>query len=772
MHSTFDCARTNLAGLASKRFQIRIKSPTIVCVALMLIHMGLSMLYALIIPLWEAHDETGHYAYARYLAQHGGRLPPIGLKLDQFDESHQPPLYYWLVALVISGIDTTDNIQPAFNPPWWRLWIKPDPRLTSQPCAGTALAVRAGRMVSIALSALSVGITFLAARTLFPGSPSLALLAAALYAFWPLFLAIGGVITNDVGIALFGSLTLLFCARIWQRRTEGPVPADLLLLAVCLAGASLTKDSAVSLTLFGAATVAGAAISAVRRRRGATLFRIAGFFIIPLIALTVAGIQLSEGRSLRQFIGAGSMAIATGSAAVSAGAPDAAPDSPLVVFAQGLQTHGWRFAFDSLFGAFGWGAIRMPPAWYWIARIAAGVALIGLLLALRTAQMRSVALFVAFGFACVAAAPIVRTLLGGEPGLLMGRFFLPGLSALCVLLAVGLQALPGRRVIALATLGGVAWAGLATPMLVIGPAVAKPPFVLGPYEEMRDIQASTDIVYGDSIRLLGHSLTSTPASRNNGLTLVLYWQSLRRLDADYRLRLELFTPDGRSLYIQRDFDPGFGQFPTGRWTPGDTFAEHYHLPVWPDTPVPVVAQVRASWIDQSSGASLEPQCEGRPCQALFGAIPIRLDGAETQRWRDAPARFVVAEHIELVDVIAPAGLTTEEPFTVTLIWRNRATQSRPRTAFVHLLNAAGAPIVQSDAQPRGGDYPTPFWLPGEIVPDTHTLDTRNLSGGRYQLAAGMYDSITQERLPVADTSGGAVPNNLIVLMSLDMQGTR
>ncbi len=772
MDSTRGYAKADHAQFGSTLFQITLKSPTIVCAALILIHIGLSAFYALTIPVWESHDETGHYAYARYLAQNEGRLPPSGLRLDRFDESHQPPLYYWLVAWVISGIDTSDNIQPTFNPPWWRLWIKPDPHLTSQPWTGTALAVRAGRMVSVLLSGLSVGVTFLAARALLPGKVSLALLATALHAFWPLFLAIGGVITNDVGIALFGSLTLLFGARIWRQRAEGPAAADLILLAMCLAAASLTKDSAVSLTLFGVSTAAGVVIATTPSRRQRALLKVAGLFLIPLIALTVAGIELSEGRSLRQFTGATQMAIQTGGGAIGADMPSATEDNRLVTFAEALQTYGGRFAFDSLFGAFGWGAIRMPPEWYWIARIAAGVALIGLLLALKNAPMRSAVWIAALQFVWVAAAPTVRTFLGNEPGLLMGRFFLPGLSALCVLLAIGLHALPGKSVVALVTLGGVAWVGLVTPMMVIGAAVAKPAFVLGPYEEMRDIQTPVDIVYGDSIRLLGYSLTRTPASRNNGLTLVLYWQSLRRLDADYRLRLELFTLSGRSLYIQHDFDPGFGQFPTSRWTRGDTFAEYYHLPIWADTPTPVVAQVKASWIDQANTPSLEPRCAGHPCQGLFGHIPVRLDEAETQRWNNAPARFILAEQIELLDVIASARLTAGEPFSVTLIWRSRAVDAHARTAFVHVLDASGAPVAQSDAPPRGGDYPTPFWSPGEIVPDPHTLDTRDLSNGRYQLAVGMYDSTTQERLPVADARGGAVANNLMILMSLDIQKPR
>ncbi|MGQ9815899.1 MAG: glycosyltransferase family 39 protein, partial [Candidatus Roseilinea sp.] len=648
----------------------------------------------------------------------------------------------------------------------------PDPQLTAQPWAGTALAVRAGRLVSVILGTLAVGCTFLAGRALFPRQPALALLATALHAFWPLLLGIGSVITNDVAIALFGSLTLWLCARIWQRRAQGPAAADLVLLAVCLAGASLTKDSAVALILFGAVIVAGTARLAAQRRHHSILIRVAALFVMPLIALLIVDARLSEGRSMRQFIGAGDMAIATGSVATGAAGLTGETNDRVTVFIHGLQTYGWRFAFDSLFGAFGWGAIRMPPEWYWIARVAAGAALIGLLLALKNAQVRSAVTLLAIGLFCVGMAPVARTFLAGEPGLLMGRFFLPGLSALCLLLAIGLRALPGRRVIALTTLGGIAWTGLATPFLVIGPAVARPPFVLSPYETMRDIQQQTDIVYADSIRLLGYSLTDTPASRANGVTIVLYWQSLRRVEADYRLRLELFTFDGRSLYIQRDFEPGFGRFPTSEWMPGDTFAEYYHLPLWPNTPVPVVAQVQASWISASGAVSLAPRCEANPCEGRFGAIPVRLDDSETERWRSAPARFIVGDQIDLVDVIAPTRLSAEEPIRVTLVWRSRAVHPLPRTAFVHLLDTSGSLVTQSDAQPCQGNYPTPFWSPGEIVLDTHTLNTLTLTSGRYRLAAGMYDSQTGVRLSVVDATGRNAPDDLMILADLDIADSK
>src|SRR5438105_3074924 len=85
------------------------------CIVLLGLHVVFSLAYSLITPLWEAPDEIGHYTYARYIAMHAA-LPPLGARLSAYNEAHQPPLYYWLVALAISWIDTSDNVQPRFTP--------------------------------------------------------------------------------------------------------------------------------------------------------------------------------------------------------------------------------------------------------------------------------------------------------------------------------------------------------------------------------------------------------------------------------------------------------------------------------------------------------------------------------------------------------------------------------------------------------------------------------------------------------------------------------
>jgi hypothetical protein len=58
-----------------------------------------------------------------------------------------------------------------------------------------------------------------------------------------------------------------------------------------------------------------------------------------------------------------------------------------------------------------------------------------------------------------------------------------------------------------------------------------------------------------------------------------------------------------------------------------------------------------------------------------------------------------------------------------------------------------------DSVPQGGGYPTIWWLPGEVVADTLTLELppdapRDLV---YRLIVGLYDPDTGDRLPVSGT---------------------
>lgn len=76
---------------------------------------------------------------------------------------------------------------------------------------------------------------------------------------------------------------------------------------------------------------------------------------------------------------------------------------------------------------------------------------------------------------------------------------------------------------------------------------------------------------------------------------------------------------------------------------------------------------------------------------------------------------------------------------LTLTWNSLEPVPRPWTVFVHLVDADGAIVAESNSQPRGGALPFPLWTPGDWVADSHTLRLpANLPPGEYKLRVGLY----------------------------------
>lgn len=96
-----------------------------------------------------------------------------------------------------------------------------------------------------------------------------------------------------------------------------------------------------------------------------------------------------------------------------------------------------------------------------------------------------------------------------------------------------------------------------------------------------------------------------------------------------------------------------------------------------------------------------------------------------------------------------------EALTVTLYWQ--AEQQRPLayTNFIHLVDAAGNTVAQTDVTPGGGAFPTNTWVTGEWLTDTVILTLpADLPAGQYQLLIGWYYWENLERLPLLDDTSG------------------
>lgn len=112
-----------------------------------------------------------------------------------------------------------------------------------------------------------------------------------------------------------------------------------------------------------------------------------------------------------------------------------------------------------------------------------------------------------------------------------------------------------------------------------------------------------------------------------------------------------------------------------------------------------------------------------------------------------------ADTLELAGwALDPEELTPGQELVLTVLWR--ATKQPPAryTMFAHLEHGDGK-VAQDDHEPHGGMYPTTNWAEGEMVRDTFRLRLPpDLAPGDYVLRVGWYDTLTQDRLSLADGS--------------------
>ena len=209
---------------------------------IVLAYLALGTIYSVTTPLFEVSDELWHYPMVKYIADNGDLPVQDPANPGPWrQEGSQPPLYYMMGAALTFWVDTSDlNEVRRVNPHANIGEIHPDgnanmmvhrPELEAFPWQGTALAVHLVRLLSVALGAGTVVITYLLGRQLFPEWDAVALTAAALVAFLPMFVYIHGSVNNDALSNLLGNLLTLLL--VWLLRCGRPHPGCAI---TCLSG--------------------------------------------------------------------------------------------------------------------------------------------------------------------------------------------------------------------------------------------------------------------------------------------------------------------------------------------------------------------------------------------------------------------------------------------------------------------------------------------------------------------------------------------------------
>ena len=132
-----------------------------------------------------------------------------------------------------------------------------------------------------------------------------------------------------------------------------------------------------------------------------------------------------------------------------------------------------------------------------------------------------------------------------------------------------------------------------------------------------------------------------------------------------------------------------------------------------------------------------------------------------------PVEATFGDQIHLVSFAATDSLTSGQTLDVRLYWEALQPLEEDYIVFVHLLDSNGELAASHDGPPRDGKSPTSTWLPGDVIPDVHSVDLGdNTPAGTYQLWVGIYTWPDIERLGVRDRNGVEQINQTLFLQTV------
>jgi len=719
---------------------------------LLAVFVVLALVYAWATPVFEASDELWHFGMIQHIAE-TGQLPvqQPGIETIYEQEGSQPPLYYLIGALIVSPLDRSDfeavraanphvkaGIPGALDNKNLVLRTTPHPPLT-----GTVLAVMIVRLFSIALGVVTVAAIYASARIVTPTQPNIALLAAGLTAFNPMFLFITASVNNDNLVTALNSLV------IWQSLIllrDGFDTRRSIVIAILIALASLSKLSGNVVV----PVVALAALWVARQRRDWRGLVTLGVLMLGIWAV-VSGWWYARNITLYgELFGTSTMV------AVAGGRPTAFDLGVLL-----REFEGFRIAYWGLFGAVN---VLTFDAFYRIMDVVTLLAVIGMGIWLWQQRRQRDALAYVIPLLAIMMIGAFSVIVWTSQTLAsQGRLLFPFVAASSPLLALGLTTaasiimnrrdtenteknglsaplrfvLPSIAVILLAVFAAI------VPFASIAPAYAAPqPLAVLP-ESARPVYAQ----YGN-VALIGYETPNVRYQPGDTLPITLYWQIIAPSQRNESLYITAFAGDSEVGKV--DSYPGGGRLQTTRWQAGEIYADTYVMNLIDAGQVGTL-RLQIGWWHYPTETIIAPvDANDQPIEAVL------LDGGGYLNPAAPPViNNLTPATATFGNAIALEGYRLDGDDNLMLLWRGLGTLPEDYTVFVQVLNGDGQIVGQGDALPPLG---TRFWRAGDNIASNHAIaypDSRPT--GTLRLFIGWYRPSDFLRLPVA------APDNAFLL---------
>ena len=736
-------------------------------------------------PVLEGSDEALHYGYARYMVnKHAvplprtfeqirqGKSPEPIIGFDPWQETTQPPAYYLLVALATAWIPNADNSTGMTRENFAYYGLDPlgipfDNKITTIneigpnrenafPWKGYVLGIRVGRMISVLMGVIAVLAVFLAARELNPANRLLPLLASALAAGVPQFAHISSTVNSDIGVAMFCMLTLWWSIRLIRL---GPTLPRALVGGAFAGLAVMSKvNGLLILPVYALAILLAAWVHRDRRSLAGFIQKLFPFAIVTsLVILVVGGWWFA-----RNWLSFGSPLELSTHTGESGGIYPEAVTHLFDTYLPDLERTFWYSPGI---------ALLRPPDWFaTFLRVTYGVAFVlGLAKLVEFIRRRkAMSSTLAAQLGCVAVCSLVA-IAGSVYWILttlwgLGRLFYPtGLMGIALFGAYGLDW--GQRKLvgwqrqrlgsALRALFGAALVACAL-IGVIYTSIAfnRHPMILN--QVPSDVQRTRVTFYDTNntpvAAVIGYRIDTQHLSTGDIATGYVCWESLGYTQRSFPYALQFVGPDDTVIAARNSYH-GLGTYPLSHWQAGEQFCDITSLKITGDVEKPRAYHVVVSLFNYDSHTAVPlaaRDANDTPLQvAQIGQVRV----GPTQTLTTSAPLYTLGDSIGLLS--AQAELVTSNTLSVTLRWVALGPAAQDDKVFLHVLDAKGNIVAQSDHRPDGDWFPTHYWQKGDVIDDTFqvtlpagtSLDTLTLN-------AGMYDSASGQRLTAARADNG------------------
>ncbi|MBK8136123.1 MAG: hypothetical protein IPK52_09815 [Chloroflexi bacterium] len=753
--------------------------PNTVAAAILGLFVVLALGVAAAVPLFEASDEAAHFLYAHGLVS-TGVLPNIPTRDDLDDaaargdvvaqwsiESHQPPLYYALGALLISPTTRSDIADYLRSNDLIFTWGRRDGNSNqwlhspAQPSGDTHVAIWTLRLFSLTLACGTLWCIFRAAF-LATGSTPFALTVMLTTACIPTFAAISASVNNDNLVTMLCSAAIYWTLRVLR---FGLRKYDWAVIAFIVSAIALTKFT--------------------------------GIWVVAVVALGL-WLALRDGKITRQdaLIVVGAIAIGT---VFNAGWWYARNwelyGDPLAVqatqalwgrtFAVASESGGLVAEIPRIWQSF-WlmiGHLHEPvwgPAWFYVAAVVlcvlAGVGWISFTLYLaslpqETASAKNATIWI---LVFAALLPVGMLIYGTRMvDISYGRLLFPGLVGIVPLLVLGWSRLFGR------------FMTILTVPLVIVTAVMPYTVIRPAYPTLEQVDALPETAIPLNIRVADSTLT------------VLGYEPMPRTiaqgfgqlpDAAPPLTLYLTGNDPRNpaltvAWLSARLGQNLGQVtmypgmaPTDALS--DSIIYRATIPTAPLLSTCVYDSFAFQNCDIRTGRirlELKWQTDGSTILNTTGTdeqnrsilLPGPTFGDDLLASYTVSNNRIAASFGGIVELYTPLVMSEyvllPNDAHVNLVWDILAAPPSDLTLTVQIFNSEGAFVANADGDIDG--YPAEAWVEGAVTDERIISLPDDLAPGTYTVAVGWYTRDDLARLPV---TAEAVRDNLAIIGTFEV----